>query len=528
MSGAILIVTPSSSFGDSLQQYLEEMGFSGLITVGKVEEAIELSDKTQIDLAILDFNLGEYPLRKTAQVMRENLPDIRLLITSSQDESDPPVMSELNAVGVFSEPFYLVDIKKKMPELSKLAKKTSRGKKSQSSNKPFEGLPWLQDINRAAQHLASITLSTSAQAALIVRKSELWAYAGELSQSAAQELTEWVVNNWSQETSSDLVRFVIIEADGSEHMLYATKLSKSMVLALAFDAKMPFSRIRSQANYLASALASPPGANLLSPAQHQTKEHFINAINSGDSARNTASQPLFSSSEVPPPTPGTKSQSALDEIDQSEPLADPSLEDEQSEFEDNGRTQSEIPVNSSDPPLGESFLSRQDHTANNEIPSRVYPIQSKDIYSDGSGIDAVRDNMSVSPSMYSLYYNCVLIPRIPGHRLSGELAEKVTIFVKHIFLAFGWRLESLDIDPDYIQWIANTPPSVAPGYMLHVMREHLSRFIFAEFPRLARENPSGDFWAPGFLLVSGLKTLPAQFIDDYIGRTRQNQNFQQE
>jgi REP element-mobilizing transposase RayT len=128
--------------------------------------------------------------------------------------------------------------------------------------------------------------------------------------------------------------------------------------------------------------------------------------------------------------------------------------------------------------------------------------------------------------MYSLYYSCVIIPRLPGHKLKGELADRVVGFIKHIFLAFGWRLESLEISPDYVQWIANIPPSVSPGYMLHVMREHLSRFIFAEFPRMGRENPSGDFWAPGFLLVSGIKTLPGQLIDDFIERTRQNQNFQ--
>lgn len=526
MSAQIMIVTPSSSFGESLQRYLEEMGFSGLILVRKVEDAMELSYKTQLDLAILDFNMGEYPLRKTAQIMRESLPNIRLLITSSQDDSDPPIMSELNAVGVFSEPFYLVDIKEKIPKISELTDKTDRTEKLLPTDKPLEGFPWLQDINRAAQHLASISLSTAAQAALIVNEDKLWAYAGELSQSAANELTEWVVKNWSQETLSDLVRFIDLEAGGGEYMLYATKLSKSMVLALAFDAKMPFSRIRSQVNYLASALASPPDEDLLKPDDYQTKEHFINALNGSDSVRQSITQPLFSSDEVPPPTPETTIQSFVDELNQGESLANPSVEGDQPVSIEKKLTLGELPLDSSDLSSGVPFDGDNDKNNNSGRPSQLYSLNSNDIFSKRSGNEAVRDNMSVSPSMYSLYYSCVIIPRLPGHKLKGELADRVVGFIEHIFLAFGWRLESLEISPDYVQWIANIPPSVSPGYMLHVMREHLSRFIFAEFPRMGRENPSGDFWAPGFLLVSGIKTLPGQLIDDFIERTRQNQNFQ--
>ena len=121
MTAQILLLTPCPSFGQSLQRYMEKMGFSGIKLVGNTEEAIALSHETSLCLAILDFNMGEYPLRKTAHEMRETSPNIRLLITSSEDESDPPIMSELTAVGVFSEPFYIIDIKKKIPEISELA-----------------------------------------------------------------------------------------------------------------------------------------------------------------------------------------------------------------------------------------------------------------------------------------------------------------------------------------------------------------------------------------------------------------------
>jgi putative transposase len=529
MSFQVLLVTSSSGFGESLQRFLEEMGVDGSILVGSVEEAVELSRQTQIDLAILDFNLGEYPLRKTAHTMREALPNIRLLITSSQDESDPPIMSELTAVGVFSEPFYLVDLKKRVPEISEHTGIADRAEPPVNMDEHSNGLPWLQDITRAAQHLASLSLSTAAQAALIVRGDKLWAYAGQLSQSAARELTECVVSYWSPQTSSDLVRFVDLAVDGGEYMLYATSLSNSMVLALAFDAKMPFSQIRSQANYLASALASPPGTDVREPYLSQTKEHFLNAVNGENTDRQVTTKPLFSSEDVPPPTPGTSSKSQrnlVDEVNQEEKLANPGLEDDQPETREETKSYGDSLPDHIDPSI-EVPLQR-DLTENNieEIQKGAQSVKPKGVFVEGRESVTAGDAMSVSPSMYSLYYTCVMVPRLPRHELTGELSDQVVGYTKHIFLAFGWRLESLEIHPDFFQWIANMPPKVSPGYMLHVMREHLSRFIFAEFPRLARENPSGDFWAPGYLLVSGQKTLPGQLIDDFIEQTRQNQDFQ--
>jgi len=526
MLAKILLLTPSPDFGKSLQDYLESMGFSGITLVSDIEEAIAISHETSLRLAILDFIMGEYPLRKTAQVMRETSPDIRLLITSSQDESEPPIMSELTAVGVFSEPFYLLDLKDKIPQISEMADVKDQPDPTPSLENQTKELPWLQDINRAAQHLASISLSTSAQAALIVCGDKLWAYAGQLSQSSANELTGLVVHHWSPGTSSDMVRFVELEADGGGYMLYATELSETMVLALAFDAKMPFSRIRSQANYLAKALASPPGSSLLEPDPSSTKEHFINAINGGGSIQHTRSQPLFSSYEVPPPTPGANIQDhpGAGELSYDDVSFNRSMENDQPGLET---------VNFGDMSLDESELSNGIPTfpeineiINRNIHSEVQRLNPDDLYIGWSEFESVHDEMSQSPFMYSLYYTGVLVPRLPGHKLTGELADQLAGFVKHIFLAFGWRLESLDVDAGYLQWIANTPPSVSPGYMLHVMRENLSRFIFAEFPRLERENPSGDFWAPGFLLVTGSRKLTDQLINDFIERLRRNQNFQ--
>jgi hypothetical protein len=90
---------------------------------------------------------------------------------------------------------------------------------------------------------------------LITREKELWAYAGQLSQNAANELASTVSRHWDGQKGNDLLRFVRLESTKAEHMLYATSMIQDVILALVFDAETPFSTIRSQANSLARSLA---------------------------------------------------------------------------------------------------------------------------------------------------------------------------------------------------------------------------------------------------------------------------------
>jgi REP element-mobilizing transposase RayT len=129
----------------------------------------------------------------------------------------------------------------------------------------------------------------------------------------------------------------------------------------------------------------------------------------------------------------------------------------------------------------------------------------------------------VSPSVYNLTYACLLIPRFPEHLLAGDLAERMREWVPQLCIAFGWRIERLSVHPDYLQWIVNVPPSSSPGYLMRIVRQHTSEKIFEEFPRFHKENPSNDFWAPGYLIMGGTQTPPAQLIREFIDQTRERQ-----
>ena len=125
--------------------------------------------------------------------------------------------------------------------------------------------------------------------------------------------------------------------------------------------------------------------------------------------------------------------------------------------------------------------------------------------------------------LYHLTYACLLVPRFASHYITGDLSERLSEWLPNICVAFGWRLEFLSVRPEYLQWVANVQPNTSPGYLMRIMRQQTSEKIFSEFIRLKKENPSGDFWAPGYLIMGGTQPHPPQLVRDYINQTRQRQ-----
>ena len=129
----------------------------------------------------------------------------------------------------------------------------------------------------------------------------------------------------------------------------------------------------------------------------------------------------------------------------------------------------------------------------------------------------------VSAGMYHLTYACLLVPRFSSHHLVGDLSESLNEWLPNVSVAFGWRLEFLAIRPEYLQWVANVQPNTSPGYLMRTMRQQTSEKIFSAFPPYKKENPSGDFWAPGYLIMGGTQPHPPQLVRDYIRQIRQRQ-----
>lgn len=401
-------------------------------------------------------------------------------------------------------------------------------------------LAWLGDVTKAAQHLTRLTLESSAQAALITRRNNLWAYAGQLSQDAAKELATTVTRHWDGQKGSDLLRFVRLEATRAEHMLYATRLANDVVLALVFDAETPFSTIRMQAGQLVTRLSSPGLTEAVEPVERQEQApaayEAVPPFIEEDEEESDADFPNIQSilTDVPPPTPSVEKSQAAPEQSGTTPTPSRPTKKYSRESSPAVHVGNLLMSSQSDQTIEHVV---QDFDATMPSKSRKRPETPVRRPMHGE-LDETRPHSitevagrvmmePITPGLYNLSYACLLVPRFTSHYLTGDLSDRLSEWLPQICVAFGWRLEYLAVRPEYVQWVVNVPPSASPGYLMRVMRQQTSERVFTEFPRLKRENPSGDFWAPGYLIMGGTQPHPPQLVKDYIKQTRVRQGVEQ-
>ena len=537
MPADILVVTPSTSLGETIRQTMEQTDIYRVHIVNNKISAVVSANKIGVPLVMLDLALGEEVVDETVIALRTIRTGINIVILCD-DGASVPLFDSLRPWILVRKPFRMTDF---MSAISQPQQPVP----TPASQNVDTATPWLNDATKAAQHLTRITLGSSAQAALITRKNDLWAYAGGLSQDAAKEIAQTVTRNWDGQKGSDLLRFIRLESTKAEHMLYATRLTTNTVLALVFEAETPFSTIRGQASQLVNDFSDerPVAKRPTKPASTPNTDFPADMDDEEGDSLNIASISQILTN-VPPPNP--KPAAARDmELPRKQENFDPnqtrvsSLLSNASIF--NREASPSIPLNnltSPDQPQG------PDKTVQSQIsfdevdvtaPSRSRPRPETPVARPAPGnTDVTRESptteaarkLVVEPTtagMYHLTYACLLVPRFSAHYITGDLADRLGEWLPNICIAFGWRLEYLAVRPEYLQWVVNVQPNTSPGYLMRIMRQQTSEKIFSELIRLKKENPSGDFWAPGYLIMGGTQPHPPQLVRDYIRQTRQRQ-----
>ncbi len=546
MPADILVVTTSSQLGESIRRILEETDLYRIHIVTNKSSAIVRADEIGVPLAMLDLALGEGVIREIGHSLRTIRPGINLIILCDENVT-PPLFDELRPWILVRKPFKMSNFMTAIsqPQTTSAPPTPAPVPTIQSSENT---LPWLSDPTRAAQHLTRLTLESAAQAALITRKSDLWAYAGSLSQSAAKEVAQTVTRNWDGQKGFDLLRFIRLESTKAEHMLYATRLSSDTVLALVFDAETPFSTIRAQASQLVTNLDNEALEPQKPAAPISSEKQAADANTDDDDAQDIPHiSDILNNVPTPNPEPATTRDFNLprkkEVIDPNQTRVSESLS-HASVFKREASPAihyGSIPVLNKKPaqqipevnvqPQNQAVLDEVDVTAPARVKQRPETPVAKpapgelDVTRESPTTEAVR-KLVVEPTtagLYHLTYACLLVPRFSAHYLTGDLADQLGEWLPNICIAFGWRLEFLSVRPEYLQWVVNVQPNTSPGYLMRIMRQQTSEKIFSDFTRMKRENPSGDFWAPGYLIMGGTQPHPQQLVRDYIRQTRQRQ-----
>lgn len=124
---------------------------------------------------------------------------------------------------------------------------------------------------------------------------------------------------------------------------------------------------------------------------------------------------------------------------------------------------------------------------------------------------------------FRFHYTCVLVPNDRNQFLARALSEKLGTSLPQFHLAQGWQLTNMTIRPQYLLWSVSVPISVCPHQVIHDIRSLTSAQIFANFPDIARNKTSNDFWSENFLAVSGKDLPPANLISDFVTQVWANQ-----
>jgi REP element-mobilizing transposase RayT/DNA-binding response OmpR family regulator len=471
MTTKALILTPSKGFGELIRQVLTDAGSFDPVLLSDLGQAMEAAHKSPLGLVVLDADFGSHQLTGTINDLRELAPGFHLIVIPAEENPTDPQLANLGAAAILPSPFYLPNLVAAIEQLygPLVAKESAKRSTYGSAPAKFKvtqhlevaAPDWLQDVDLAAQYLTRLSLESASQAALITRGQKVWAYAGELPQPAAEELAAAVSQHAANGNAADLARFVHLDATKADYMLYATSLGGEYTLALVFDAQVPFSQMRAQVNKLANALASAPQQEMANGRAVHTRRNATVQL-------------------------------------QGENMGQGGVPDER------------LPKYGAFGP---------------QVPRADFPsARTAGASNLGAGLAAGQTGRlePLSAGSYDLHYAYLLIPRLPGHRLEGDLAEKLAQWLPQLCVAFAWRLENISVQPDFLHWMLSMAPETSPESVVHTLEKHLSERIFDEFPRLKRENPSGQFFAPGFLIVNG--ALPSSdLISEYIQQTRARQ-----
>jgi REP element-mobilizing transposase RayT/CheY-like chemotaxis protein len=554
----VLVLSAAPGFAELIQITLQDDGRYDPFCLGRAEQALAAAQHNQFAVAIVDSDVTDLPIVETVKTLRQLNPGMKLVMIPPGNDLNHPDVAALQPDGCLTKPFYIPDLArllnrllKPVVEVPEPATPPPPAETPAPVSKPVsEPIPeWLQDVNRAAQHLTRLSLESAAHAALIVRQGQLWAYAGDLPQNAAQELAQQIGRYWegTRPGQSDLARFIHLDANDSDYMLYATSLAGNMALALAFNVATPFTKMRTQAADLARALAdglskrkptdptiSTPAAEskplpVVPPGISTLSEEGLPPLPPDDEEI-----PMLDLGDVPPPIPRrSKKPPTIPWI--GEPPREPEWERPASPSTLPPSLSPAFDLNSLPEAMPPDVAPRvaAPAAANEWIPEPAHEQPPHTPVSPAVATPAPAEKRKLdtrplrfeppSPTVCSLSFACVLVPRLPQHHLIGELADHLPDIMQQACLVFGWRLEHMAVRPDYLQWLVSVPPSTSASYLMRILRHQLSERLFEKFPKLAGENPSGDFWAPGYLIMSSHQLPPPNIVSDYVAKTRQYQ-----
>ncbi len=582
----VLVASPHHAFAELLRSTLVESGRYHVSLAASGEETLRSLVGDEFDLAILDVEIPDQPLASLCQSLLQFYPHLCVMIILSADDPNHLALVDFKPHAYLPRSASSQEVLRKIDHLlnpdqvffrpqvkSHQAAESVTGQHDATT--PSKGADAPQS-NSISQHLERLLPEFSIKAAVVSTDERLIACSGDLREGDSEKLFEILERHRQRTRKTDIASFVHLRSRGEANLLYATPISKTYLLATVEDAVVPLSRARADTLQMAHRLAS-----LLSSVQHEAAvpdgalpleltdaEYHVMAQDAA-----TSEQRIFLKDE---------DVKALQEFDLNKLLAEipsPDLESPASAAQQGAaappsdwahfpweqaggeadtafpaerkRQQSSldetVAVTSSAAAKNETHLALTDVYVEADV---VLPWEEEIAINPNDDTVEIATQHRVGEAMLANRYNtvedtqppavaekwrqrhatrretvftCILIPRLEQHALSGALMEMLPQWVAQYCAAFGWKLEKVEVFPEHLQWTVVVTPSVSPGNVVRTVRQRTSEVIFEHHPDLKEHNPSGDYWAPAYLVIRGNQPPTPQLLQDFIDQTRQRQ-----
>jgi CheY-like chemotaxis protein len=525
----ILIVTPHAEFGDILSQSLAKEASSDVKVATSISEAqTKLKKSNNLNHALLDMELGVEKVMEIGFSVRNTFPQVSIILISKR--IPPTEMEDLRPWKYLHKPF----VQKELLDLICDRNSTS-APSAEFVDTVFsvgaEGPTsvWYKDEVRATKNLVAAISNLNVQEAILVSSTEILAYSGELSKDAIEECSTLVRKYWGENNTAELIKPIRLKTTNKDHLLSATMVAVGIILALTFDGETPFTILRSQTRYLTGVLKNPQltlaDVHILpkNPEIQMAKKPLpLASVDRAGNVFDNHSVTVNNRVEDTQPD-GTRFQKRI--TNQEERIAlDPYRNPDFGELKTNHPVyatsdsldgmKDQIKWRTAPQPLeGNLFKQASFVVRENPQPECNSVMKEKGKF--------VRRSLSpINPSLFDVYYACLLIPRIKEHALDGDCANYLRNELPNIFLGYGWRLEELIINPSYMEWLVRIPPTIAPAAHIKVVRMQSSQLILSNYSRFTRNEFLRDFWSPGYLLGCGKSLIPEADIAEFIGINR--------
>lgn len=547
MTYNVLVITPQAQFGEMIRLTLEETGLYRVRLVPNGGSGLASCHLISFAVAIIDCDLPAQSAVELAQQLRIMQPELKVVLIPPGNNPHHSLLNGFEPDGFIEQPFFIPEM------LEQIASLTCSSPQAESSI-PLPP-PWLDDQMRVSQVFGQVFSTFTAQAGIIVRGKEPWCPAGNITPGATRELTAWLSRYTAAPLQTDLARFFHLNSEALDVLIYAVTIASGVILALVFPPGTALSRISNQARQCATELTrrltsdrEPPEeeGEFTFPSKEDGKptadlafETFLNRLpppEPAPEAESGTSDEFLFPWEMPLPQPEAQAQADWKPYTEAQPVEPPPAIEEQ-------------PANLQ--PVPESTLDIEDTVSVTLIPAdqqptvailvpEILPVQDEPpmTFPEPPAGDAVLedtqpvrlapsappvDTSATMPVQPKPTYYCVLLPCRPEHTLYGPAADMLINWLPQLCLAFNWDLRNMEVNLDYLLWQVQLAGDATPNAVVRTVRKLSSQRMFNLNPRYQAENPSGDFWAPGFLIISGAQPPTAALLRQHIQQTRRRQ-----